>query len=141
MSGIKIITPITAPLDDKGQHDCPGLLGFTVPSTNVCSNMSLFTFRIYRLRAGTGQSSSTSDRQGRKRVTAPGTVHTYFTLAVPLRTASLEAFTGTAAILAGFFRLSTNSCQKIKIGLAMKIEEYVPTMIPTTSANANPFNT
>ena len=32
-------------------------------------------------------------------------------------------------------------CQKIRIGLAMNTDEYVPKMIPHTSANENPFNT
>ncbi len=32
-------------------------------------------------------------------------------------------------------------CQNSKIGPATKIEEYVPTIIPTTSAKANPSST
>ena len=32
-------------------------------------------------------------------------------------------------------------CQNYRIGPATKIEEYVPTIIPTTRANANPSRT
>src|SRR5205823_2383904 len=40
-----------------------------------------------------------------------------------------------------FLRLSRKSCQKIRIGLAINIDEYVPTMMPTTSAKENPLRT
>jgi hypothetical protein len=36
---------------------------------------------------------------------------------------------------------STKFCQNTRIGLAMKIEEYVPTTIPTTKAKETQFNT
>jgi hypothetical protein len=55
---------------------------------------------------------------------------------------ALAVVRGVAVTLrTDFFRRSEKSFQKIKIGLAMKIDEYVPTMIPTTSANENPLNT
>ena len=47
---------------------------------------------------------------------------------------------GAAAAAAGF-RDAMKSCQNTRIGLATKIEEYVPTRIPTTNANENPSNT
>src|SRR5258708_5191680 len=47
----------------------------------------------------------------------------------------------TAAGPAPFLRLSEKSCQNNTIGLATKTEEYVPIIIPTTSANENPCRT
>jgi hypothetical protein len=38
-------------------------------------------------------------------------------------------------------RESRKFCQNTRIGLAMKIEEYVPTKIPTTKAKEKLFNT
>jgi len=44
----------------------------------------------------------------------------------------------TVAAGAAFFRLSAQSCQKSTIGLATNTDEYVPMMIPITSAKENP---
>ena len=64
----------------------------------------------------------------------------YFTLAAPPPTFCLGAlgvFGATGRSLAtagppdGCFRLSRKLCQKIRIGLAMKTDEYVPTIMPT----------
>jgi hypothetical protein len=45
------------------------------------------------------------------------------------------------ASAAGFFFEFTKSCQNTRIGLATKIEEYVPTVIPITKAKEKPLNT
>src|SRR5258706_12514076 len=39
------------------------------------------------------------------------------------------------------FRDSIKFCQNTRIGLATKTDEYVPTKIPHTRANENPFST
>lgn len=56
--------------------------------------------------------------------------------------ANTETGPRQAAAGATFFRrFSAKFRQKIRIGLAMKIDEYVPTMIPHTSANEKPCST
>src|SRR6266446_9746513 len=49
------------------------------------------------------------------------------------------SFTGGAG--AFDFLESRKFCQNTRIGLAMKIDEYVPTIIPTTRAKAKLFST
>ena len=44
-------------------------------------------------------------------------------------------------ILDNFFKLATADSHPIRIGLAMKIEEYVPTTTPTVMTKANPWIT
>src|SRR5271154_5966713 len=83
---------------------------------------------------------------------APGR---YFTLAAPRRAPSLGAVdtlaavgTGASGLLRGAtgppplvlrFRPSRKLFQTIRIGLAIKTDEYVPAIIPHTSAKAKPF--
>src|SRR6185312_12981157 len=45
------------------------------------------------------------------------------------------------AVLDVFLRWSAKFFPKIRIGLAMKIDEYVPIIMPITSAYENPFST
>jgi hypothetical protein len=52
------------------------------------------------------------------------------------------SLTGLAGGTGAFDPLESRKfCQNTRIGLAMKIEEYVPTKIPTTKAKEKLFNT
>ena len=89
------------------------------PSTNVCSNIMNHPFR----RAALEDSDA-----------KPKIILTHFAGARPLVGAAVTA-------AEAFFRSAIIRFAKITIGVAMKIDEYVPTIIPTTNANENPRNT
>src|SRR5439155_7439472 len=95
------------------------------PSTNVCSNIAPLFF-------------SPSARPG----TLARLAHYFTARTEPLRTGSLAGLSLDGAIAApDFFRSSNQSCQNRTIGLAINTDEYVPMMMPTTSANENPCST
>jgi hypothetical protein len=58
----------------------------------------------------------------------------------PFAAKRLQA-TRNVTILANFFKLAAADSHPIRIGLAMKIEEYVPTITPTVMTKANPWMT
>jgi hypothetical protein len=66
------------------------------------------------------------------------TVFTGFAAFIVFATPRAGALTAGREVLR---LLSVRFCQKTRIGLAINIDEYVPTIIPTTNANENPLST
>src|SRR5258708_67754 len=100
-------------------------LVFPTPSTNVCSNIAPLFF-------GPSAIPRTLARLD----------HYFTALTELLRTGSLAGLSLDGAIAApDFLRSSNQLCQNRTIGLAMNTDEYVPMMMPTTSANENPCST
>jgi hypothetical protein len=110
--------PIATISSTNANATVQGFLVLAVPSTNVCSNINC-TFplagSIFKLLNHT---------VGGVRRRSPAAAYFTFAAPAPLRPTVSRAAeaTGTAAGFR-FFRLSMKSCQKIRIGLAMNIEE------------------
>src|SRR5258708_24270905 len=100
-------------------------LVFPTPSTNVCSNIMPLFVNLF------------ASPQALARL-----AH-YFTARTELlRTGSLAGLSLDGAIAAPDFFLSSNQlCQNKTIGLAIKTDEYVPMLMPTTSAHRNACST
>src|SRR3954469_16035994 len=90
------------------------LLVLPTPSTKVCSNIAI------------------------KFVPFHAAAHPRTALRAPAARCETSLTGGTGALDP---RESRKFCQNTRIGLAMKIDEYVPTIIPTTNANEKLFNT
>src|SRR6266849_9447483 len=123
--GRRMNTPISSTWPMNDNITVHTRLVFPTPSTNVCSNITPLFF-----------SPSASPR------TLARLAHYFTALTELLRAGSLAGLGLDGAIAApDFFRSSNQLCQNRTIGLATNTDEYVPMIMPTTSANENPCST
>ena len=125
--GMMMATPSSNSCPMKETSTVHVLLVFPTPSTNDCSNIKV-PFQVSPRRAVP---------TGAPRAPFPRYLSAFVFLA-----AAAGGFTAdTAAGATALFLASAQLCHSSTIGLATKIDEYEPIIMPTTSANENVCNT